>query len=170
MRIHSWTVRIQMLLGFVTITSEMGIEGGEGGIYWFEPLATTRFYFQHPAALNFHINLSSSPIRHPERSLLASPRSVNEIYISVCEGGWKNKARTEIITLHSALGFNAFLIKVGGFRCSPNKSFSRLCILLYLHETWREGEERVEKSGLIRWWCGQNKFEQNDFSNRTEVN
>lgn len=40
------------------------------------------------------------------------PRSINEIYISVGAGTGEKKDGTEIITLHSALGFNTFLIKV----------------------------------------------------------
>ena len=39
------------------------------------------------------------------------PWSINEIYISVLAGMKKKNGGTEIISLHSALGFNTVLIK-----------------------------------------------------------
>lgn len=60
-RIHSWkTVRIQTLLGSVTITSEMGK-------HWFEPRVMTQSTssIPTPVALNFHPQLIS-PYYHPQ--------------------------------------------------------------------------------------------------------
>lgn len=112
-RIHSWrTVRIQTLLGSVTITSEMGE-------YWFEPLCHDPVYFQHPNSCGFelpspaHIFILSSPIIHETSwAKLSHSRGALMKSTSLSERVWKNNGGTEIITLHSALGFNAFLIKL----------------------------------------------------------
>lgn len=110
--IHERTVRIQTLLGSVTITSEMG------EILIWTPCHGP-VYFQHPNSCGFelpspaHIFLLSSPIIHETSwAKLSHSRGALMKSTSLSERVWKNNGGTEIITLHSALGFNTFLIKV----------------------------------------------------------
>lgn len=76
-------------------------------------------YFQHPNSCGFelsspaHIFLLSSPIIHETFwAKLSRSREALMKSTSLSERVWKNNGGTEIITLHSALGFNTFLIKV----------------------------------------------------------
>lgn len=76
-------------------------------------------YFQHPNSCGFelsssaHISLLSSPIIHETSwAKLSHSRGALMKSTSLSERVWKNNGGTEIITLHSALGFNTFLIKV----------------------------------------------------------
>lgn len=76
-------------------------------------------YFQHPNSCGFelsspaHIFLLSSPIIHETSwAKLSHSRGALMKSTSLSERVWKNNGGTEIITLHSALGFNTFLIKV----------------------------------------------------------
>lgn len=60
-----------------------------------------------------HILLLSSPIIHETSwAKLSHSRGALMKSTSLSERVWKNNGETEIITLHSALGFNTFLIKV----------------------------------------------------------
>lgn len=76
-------------------------------------------YFQRPNSCGFelpspaHIFILSSPIIH-ETSWAKLSHSQGALMksTSLSERVWKNNGGTEIITLHSALGFNTFLIKV----------------------------------------------------------
>lgn len=76
-------------------------------------------YFQHPNSCGSelpspaHIFLLSSPIIHETSwEKLSHTQGALMKSTSLSERVWKNNGGTEIITLHSALGFNTFLIKV----------------------------------------------------------
>lgn len=76
-------------------------------------------YFRHPNSSGFELPsparvfLLSSPIIHETScAKLSHSRGALMKSTSLSERVWKNNGGTEIITLHSALGFNTFLIKV----------------------------------------------------------
>lgn len=90
----------------------------DGGILIWTPCHDP-VYFQHPNSCGFelsspaHIFLLSSPIIHETSwAKLSHSRGALMKSTSLSERVWKNNGGTEIITLHSALGFNTFLIKV----------------------------------------------------------
>lgn len=76
-------------------------------------------YFQHPNSCGFELPLPaqifllSSPIIHETSwAKLSHSRGALMKSTSLSERVWKNNGGTEIITLHSALGFNKFFIRV----------------------------------------------------------
>lgn len=77
-------------------------------------------YFQHPNSCGFeplspaHIfpSLSSPIIHETSWAKLSHSQGALTKSASLSERVWKNNGGTEIITLHSVLGFNTFLIKV----------------------------------------------------------
>lgn len=91
----------------------------DGGNIDLNPFCHDPVYFQHPNSCGFelpspaHIFLLSSPIIHETSwAKLSHSRGALMKSTSLSERVWKNNGGTEIITLHSALGFNTFLIKV----------------------------------------------------------